>query len=190
MNEGHLIFGKVFCEKFNLPEDLFVWAKAPDVAIWLDELSNVVFHRYTLHGLPNVDKAIKVARKKNVFVEVDLERSSPYFLPLEYSEEFRSEVVTLVVSHSFLDTLNGPVPPSYPKSREFKLIPEQIKRYIRVALNDPDSLRDLFEDIIDDYDDQLRLREQMIREYNDLPRLDDATILPRIIAIYREYLDY
>jgi len=171
MNEGHLIFGEKVVEKFDLPIDTS-WALALDYGVWFESHDiNLYLHRLTLHGMDNVEKCMEVMRETGL---------------IEYDPEYREEIRTLVVSHSFLDLFNGPILPSYPSSTDFKFIFDQLGSYAKVALNDPPLLDELFEEIVDEADSLSDLEEMMIEEYEMLP-WKKGKLTERILEHYREH---
>jgi len=153
---GHRKFGEVFIEHYDLPIDK-EWARAPDYGIYFEDSDvNKYLHRFTLHGMDNVEYCIKKIREKGL---------------IEYDDDYKDEIRCLVVSHTFLDLFNFLIFPSYPKCKEFKFIPKQLRRYPIVALDDPDNLDILFECIINRLNDSdsLKLESKMRVEYDNLP---------------------
>jgi len=171
MNEGHLIFADKVIERFDLPIDR-EWAMAPDYGVWFEEPEvNRYLHRFTLHGMNNVEKCIDVMRQKGL---------------IEYHADRRKEIRALVVSHSFLDLFNGPVVPSYPSSIDFKFVFDQLSRYSDVALDDPPWLDELLEEMVDEVDSLSDLEKKMIEEYEMLP-WKKGELTERIVEHYREH---
>lgn len=173
--EGHRKFGKIFVEEYDVPIDP-EWARAPDYGVWFKEESlNYIFHRFTLHGMSNVDKTIELIKERDL---------------INYKEEYRDEIRTLVVSHNFLDLFNGIIFPSCPSSLEFKLIPNQILKYPIVCLDDPDNLDKIFREIITDSfseeRDVIGLNINMRKEYSDLP-WEKGKLIKKILKHYKKY---
>jgi len=102
---GHTAFGEEFCEKFDVGDYNFVeWAYAPDYGYYFGEDWNMLMHRFTLHGLDNVQSCIDLLKDEEVF---------------DYDEDYELEIKTLIASHTYLDTFNFYVVPSYPHSSKF-----------------------------------------------------------------------
>lgn len=171
MNEGHLIFGEVLCNYLDIPIDLHNWAKIPDAKFYKpNEFTNFLFHRWTLHGFANIDTCIV----KGV-------ESDKYRFEKKYEEEIRC----LIASHTFLDLFNGPIVPSYPDSSSINLIPRQLPKYLLVALNDPadDDLREVFTEIVSEYECAPLLAHDFEVEYRQLP-MKEGDMVRRIRNIY------
>jgi len=154
---GHRSFGRQLCKRFEVPDrrEYRDWSIVPDMRFWWEtRRQNRYLHRFTLHGMPNVGKAVERG------AESDL---------VKWKDEYEDEIRALVVSHSFLDLFNAPIVPSYPRSRDFKYIPKQKRRYIKVALNDPPHLDELFKDMLLGFETPLEVEEQMRAEYHALP---------------------
>ncbi len=170
MNEGHLIFGDKIIEKFDLTIDR-QWAMAPDYGVWFEDRDvNLFLHRFTLHGMDNVEKCINVVREKGL---------------IEYDPDRREEIRTLVVSHSFLDLFNGIVVPSYPGSTDLKFVFDQVRRYRSFALDDPSGLDELFEEIVGEFNSLQDLEEKMKEEYKMVP-WKTGEMTDRIVEHYEE----
>lgn len=169
MIRGHLLFGKKVCEHFDLPKHLYKWADAPDSGVWLkDGVINKLFHRFTLHGVSNIDRCIEVVRDKGL---------------IEYDDDYEQEIKTLVISHTYLDTFNGFVIPSYPEAVEFKFIKENLPYYFTNCMEDPDGLGDAFDDILSEIDYISSLKAYLTVEYESLPQ-HHTWMTERILECY------
>lgn len=152
---GHRKFGKAICERFDIPIEYKEWTIAPDLRfIWVTERQNRYLHRFTYHGMDNVKSVIEKSIEKDI---------------LPYEDKYSNEVLTLVASHTFADLFNGPIIPSYPNNYKFKWVPGHKRKYLKVALNDPDNLDDFFENLLSLYRHPEELTINMIREYRELP---------------------
>jgi len=152
---GHRKFGRAICKKFDLPIKYREWARAPDFRfIWKTHKQNKYLHRFTYHGMDNVEDVIGKTIEKKM---------------LPYEDKYSKEVVALVASHTFADLFNAPIVPSYPNNLKFKWVPKHKRKYIKVALDDPKNLDELFEDIISSFRQPEDLTDRMVREYRDLP---------------------
>jgi len=171
LTEGHRKFGRAVVEEFELSEELVEWAVAPDYGyLFSKPEGNKIIHRWTVHGLSNVDKCIDLLKDKDQFY---------------YREELNKQIETLIVSHNFLDLFNFIIHPSYPKNRKFKYIPDQTKRLWRVGWEDPYDLDILFSRIVKEYETVEELGIKMIEEYNLLPK-EKGHLVKWIEAWYKE----
>jgi len=171
MNEGHLIFGDKVIERFQIPIDR-EWAMAPDYGVWFEEPDvNRFLHRFTLHGMDNVEKCIDAVREKGL---------------IEYDADRRDEIRALVVSHSFLDLFNAPIVPSYSRSSDFKFVFDQLLSYTKVALDDPPGLDGLFEKIVGESNSLVDLESRMRKEYEMAP-WEEGELTEKIVEHYKKY---
>jgi len=171
VNEGHLIFGDEVIERFQIPIDR-EWTIAPDYGVWFEDPDvNKLLHRFTLHGMGNVEKCIDVIREKGL---------------IEYDQEYEDEIRALVMSHSFLDLFNGPILPSYPRSTDVKFVYKHILKYPRVALNDPSGLDELFEEIVGESSSIFDLEKKMREEYEMVP-WETGELTQKIVEHYKKH---
>lgn len=156
MNEGHYLFGKVLCDLFDLPLEMYNWGIIPDMKYLTDDhYTWLLLHRVSLHGSKNIDYCIEIGKKRDKFL---------------YIEKYHNAIECMILSHSYLDVFNGIVIPSYPKSYEVKYIPERMSKYIFSPLDDPDGIEDKFVDLMIDYETPAEFMKDMKKEYLDLPR--------------------
>ena len=171
MNEGHLIFGDEVIEKFDLTIDR-EWAMAPDYGVWFEEPDvNRLLHRFTLHGMDNVEKCIDAVRENCL---------------IEYDKKYEDEIRALVVSHSFLDLFNAPIVPSYSRSCDFKVVFDQLLSYTKVALDDPPGLDGLFEKIVGECNSPVDLENKMREEYEMAPE-KKGELTQKIVEHYKKH---
>jgi len=171
MNEGHLIFGDKVIEKFDITINR-EWARAPDYGVWFEEPDvNKLLHRFTLHGMDNVEKCIDAIREKGL---------------IEYDKKYEDEIRALVVSHSFLDLFNAPIVPSYSRFWDFKFVFEQFLSYTKVALDDPPGLDGLFEKIVDESRSLSDLEQKMREEYEMVP-WKKGELTEKIVEHYKKH---
>jgi len=170
MNEGHYVFADVVCEHFNIPERYKDWCAIPDMKYFSDDhYTWLLLHRWSLHGMPNIPTCIEQGKVTG-------------YAP--YSEKHRCAIETLVASHTYLDVFNGPVVPSYPNSFEFKYVDDLKWKYIKDPLNDPDGLREVFEDIVEPFVNIEDFKHHIIKEYDKLPKHSGKTT-DAILELYR-----
>lgn len=170
---GHIKFGKIVCEEFDVPKEYKEWAVAPDYKfIWRTKEQNKYLHRFTYHGMPNVDKLIEKARKSDSF---------------PYRDEYKEEIELMVVSHSFFDLFNSIIVPSYPKNSKFKYVPGMGKYYLKPRVKDPDELESLFRYFVRERGSPTRLKTEMLVDYKLLPN-SEGELVTALKNHYDKYL--
>jgi len=167
---GHQKFGAAVCDRFDAPDELIEWAVVPDMGFWFtNPYKKKIFHRWTLHGLENVDKAIEMGKKRGI----------------EYSEEYSELIETILISHSYLDMFNGPLGPySYPNYLGLKIIPQQALYYPIVALSDPDGIGEVFLGMMGSVESLDELRSLMV-DGLESPFSDHRWMTKAIMDAYR-----
>lgn len=176
------MFGNVVVDKYDLPSDMREWARIPDYGIWFkDPDRNKWMHRFTLHGMGNVDKAIKIGRERELIL---------------YDKEYKSQILTMVVSHTFLDVFNCPILPSYPSSRSVKFTFKRIKAYSKIPVSifkkgepigppDPDEgWEELFREWLEEHGHE-GLRMRMVKEHNALP-MKRGQLVNDVLSLYEK----
>lgn len=161
---GHKTFGEEFCEHFDVPQEYYVWAYAPDWGYYLSHEHNVYLHRFTLHGFNNVQTCINLLKDKVHF---------------PYDDEYLDVINALVVSHTYLDLFNNYIVPSYPRSGTFKGLPEQRGYYLKVLLGyikgdvpkpSEQEYRNAFKKILNGFSDPWDIEWYMTEEFKGLPQ--------------------
>jgi len=170
LSSGHRCFGEVFCDKFGIPDKYKIWARAPDFGYWLkDRKWNYYLHRFTLHGYPNSFNCIKLFKNDDRF---------------PYDEDYCYEISVLVRSHTYLDLFNSFLVPSYPNSADFKYIKEQHKTYLEPMSDDPDNIKEIFEEVLDSFTGVSDLDVYFTNEFTRLPE-EKTFFTEKIIEGYK-----
>lgn len=169
MNKGHYIIGKVICKEFDAPAELSNWGIIPDMKYLTENYYGwLLLHRISLHGIPNINYCIEKGKESEKFTYID---------------EYHDLIEFLIMTHSYLDTFNGIIIPSYPKSVEVKYIPKRFFKYIFNPLDDPDGLEDKFTEIARKYNSIHNLKQKIKKEYYDLPQRK-GEITDSILELY------
>ena len=156
--ETHRLFGRIIADRFDLPKEGFIeWTVLPDFRYYKKRSwQNTFLHRFTSHGLDNIDVCIKQGK------EID---------KVIYDEEYDNYIRCLLISHNYLDVFNWILHPSYPNSREFKFIWAQIPRILTFrTLKDPD-IEDILNDMVYNHESIDDLNSTMIKEYKKLSKV-------------------
>ncbi len=155
ISEGHKAFGRALNEVFDVPERFIKWTVGPDYGYWLKYGGlRKIFHRFTLHGLDNVENCIQLLKSEDKFI---------------YDEDYRLEIEFMVASHSYLDLFNGPIGPSYKSNLEFKGIPRQTKHYLRPLAKPPDGLEEALEEGLKEFKTIEEAKGFIEEEYQNIP---------------------
>lgn len=177
----HEMFVEKVCEKFDRPKKYINWGRGPDYGYWFSDFGNRVMHRFTLHGMKNIQSCIDLLREKDKF---------------EYDEEDDDLIRVAVASHSYLDLFNFWVVPSYPKSGDLKYIPEQKGYYLKSGFSHffPERFQqptpsqeewgEAFEEILEWFDDLENLMIYLEEEYYRQPDRKGC-VTKKILDLYR-----
>jgi len=170
LSSGHRCFGEVFCDKYGIPDEYKIWARAPDFGYWLKDRNwNYFLHRLTLHGYPNAYNCIKLFKYDDRF---------------PFEEKYGYEISVLVRSHTYLDLFNGFLIPSYPNSKDFKYIKEQYRTYLKPMIEDPVNVKEIFEEALYKFDRVTDLDIYLTNEFNRLPE-EKTFFTEKIIEGYK-----
>ncbi len=150
--EFHRMFAETMADRFNFPKnfEFIEWSIVPDMRFYFDMYWGRFFHRFTMHGLANIDFCKEKGKKLN---------------DVEYIEKHEDAIDCMLVSHNYLDVLNFMVFPSYPYSLEFKFTPTKLIKFF----NSENKVKKAFEEIINDHNSIIELTYSMKDEYSRLP---------------------
>jgi len=167
----HELFVEKMCEEFDKPKKYTNWGKAPDYGYWFSDFGNRVMHRFTLHGMANVQPCIDLLREKSMF---------------EYDEKEDEFIKTAVASHSYLDLFNFWALPSYPKNWHYGYVSGQRKYYVKSLFSHffPDRYQQPRPtDVISWFDTVEELKVHMVEEYYEVPD-DKGFMTEKILNLY------
>lgn len=170
--EGHIEFGDVYTDLFNVPEDYRMWATAPDYGYWANNcIVNKALHRFTLHGAGNVFTCINKLKDNVKF-------------PYNTDDVGLHTITNLVLSHTLLDMFNAPVFPSFPHSSSFLTWRPQYKEYAHPNSQDPPRLGEVYTEMLDTYMDERVLQKDLMWAINN-PY--DSVLTTKLNEHYKEY---
>ena len=178
--ETHKKFGRIILARYlggyddlvSGPKNLLTnWTVLPDKKYNKGtRFGTVLLHRWSLHGIRNIDATIEAGKNAPDWVR--------------YDKEHDTLIRCLIMSHYWLDLFNFVIHPSRPSSWDFKYIPDQVPKILTFGtVSDPAGIEDVLKRMVDEHPRLEDLLMTMLEEYMDLP---DRTgeYLKRVLQLY------
>jgi len=169
----HKIFGEMVLRQYNIPLDLKLinWAVLPDKRYGYDSFfQSVLLHRWSFHGIENIPAAIEEGKRSDL---------------VTYSEELKSLIWCLLMSHSYLDLFNFILHPSRPNKFTFTWIPNQLHRFFTLqTVKEPDGTLNVLQSMLDQTPHYKDLSYLMLTEYRNLPSI--GVWMKEILSLYNK----